>query len=187
MILLLWLAVPALAALGVYEFVKAANPSQREDIPDTGEVDMSADEGGKWADLEELMNGAHGWPYAWGGGAPSTPWADGPKGVDCSGFVQMALVRLGYLDSGATDRGARALADGCVPVSLGEQEPGDLAYYPGHVMLVCGPPGQDGHAPVIGASGGTSDTHGDDPKAYVKVFDTGAYRRDFVTYMRLKA
>ena len=32
-----------------------------------------------------------GWPYVLGRGSPSTPWADGPKGVDCSGHAQMAL------------------------------------------------------------------------------------------------
>jgi hypothetical protein len=83
-------------------------------------------------------------------------------------------------------RGAKALADGSTPVQLGSQRPGDLAYYPGHVMVVCGQAGAGGHSPVIGASGGTRTTLGQDPNARIKTFTSGAYRKDFVTYMRLK-
>jgi cell wall-associated NlpC family hydrolase len=131
--------------------------------------------------------GALGWPYFWGRGSPSTPWSDGPKGVDCSGFAQMALVKLGILKSSAGDRGARALADASDPVEVGDQQVGDLAYYPGHVMIVVGPPGDDGHSSVMGASGGGSLTFGNDKNARVKLFSSGKYRDDFVTYMRLRA
>jgi cell wall-associated NlpC family hydrolase len=132
------------------------------------------------------LQSALGWPYFFGRGSPSTPWEDGPNGVDCSGFAQMALVKLGILSSDAGDRGARTLADDSDPLELGEQEPGDLAYYPGHVMVVISGPGADGHSEVMGASGGTSTTFGDDDGAYVKAFSSGAYRSDFVCYMRLR-
>lgn len=128
-----------------------------------------------------------GWPYSFGGGAPSTAWSKGWDGVDCAGYAQMALVRLGLLSSSASDRGARSLADDSDPLEVGEQEPGDLAYYPGHVMIVVSDPGSDGHSAVMGASGGTSITFGDDPNAKVKAFSSALYRGDFVTYMRLRS
>lgn len=137
--------------------------------------------------IRAKLSDAIGWPYFFGKGSPSTPWEDGPEGVDCSGFVQMALVRLGKLASTASDRGAATLADDSDPIAVGSQRAGDLAYYPGHVVLVVGSPGADGHSPVMSASGGTSTTFGDDPNARVKVFSTAEYRSDFVTYMRLRA
>lgn len=152
--------------------------SGREDTPEAS-IPMTA------VDAPELL-AALGWPYFYGRGGPATPWSDGPLGVDCSGFAQMALVKLGLLSASASDRGAKALADGSTPVPLGSQRPGDLAYYPGHVMVVCGQAGTGGHSPVIGASGGTRTTLGQDPNARIKTFTSGAYRKDFVTYMRLK-
>lgn len=129
---------------------------------------------------------ALGWPYWYGKGDPGTPWSDGPAGVDCSGFAQMGLVLLGELSPAARDRGADTLAADSDPVAVGDQGIGDMAYYPGHVMLVASAPGPDGHSQVIGASGGGRTTLGGDPDARVKLFDTALYRSDFVTYMRLK-
>lgn len=127
-----------------------------------------------------------GWPYWWGKGSPSTPWSEGPQGVDCSGYACMALVRLGLLSSSAPDMGARTLADESYPVEVGDQVPGDLAYYPGHVVVVVSYPGEDGHSAVIGASG-HSTTFGNVAGECVKVHTTALYRPDFVTYMRLKS
>lgn len=127
-----------------------------------------------------------GWPYFFGKGTPATKWSDGPNGVDCSGYAQMVLVKLGLLSATAGDRGAAALADDSDPIAVGEQRAGDMAYYPGHVMIVAGNPGSDGHSPVIGASGGDKLTLGNNPNAKVKLFDSALYRGDFVTYMRLK-
>ena len=155
---------------------KRGSNSAQADMPDS--VTASCD--GRIID-------ALGWPYFFGKGDPSTPWSDGPKGVDCSGSAQMALVRLGELSSSAGDRGASSLANDSNPIPVGSQGVGDLAYYPGHVMVVCGPPGPDGHSPVIGASGGHAYTLGTDPNARVKLYSTGKYRSDFVTYMRLKS
>ena len=142
--------------------------------------------------LVSAVMDALGWRYWFGAGSPSTPWEDGPDGVDCNGFVQMALVKLGILEPDETDRGTAAMADWCVPVAVGEQRPGDIAYYPGHTMLVVSEPGADGHSMVMGASGGTSTTFGDNPSACVKLFSSALYRGSyddgdsdgFVTYMR---
>lgn len=128
---------------------------------------------------------AIGWPYWYGQGGPSTPWANGSRGVDCSGFAQMALVRLGLLSSSAPDRSASALAYACDAVAVGEQVPGDLAYYPGHVAVVVGDPDLDGHSAVMSADGHAT-TRGDVASEHVKVHSTARYRGDFVTYMRLK-
>lgn len=175
-----WMALAGLAGVGLWR-KKAAQRGSNSAVEDDDEKTTT-----KGTDAGEIME-ALGWPYFWGRGSPGTPWGDGPAGVDCSGFAQMALVRLGLLPRSAPDRGARALADSSDPVELGSQRTGDLAYYPGHVMVVVGPPGAGGHSPVMGASGGGSTTFGTDPEARVKLFDSGAYRGDFVTYMRIRA
>jgi cell wall-associated NlpC family hydrolase len=166
------------AAAGYFWASRRGANSEKEDVApmSDGRLDATGE-----------LSDALGWPYFFGKGAPSTRWDAGADGVDCSGFAQMALVRLGLLRPDYTDRGAAALADDSDPVELGRQVPGDLAYYPGHVMVVVGYPGASGHSPVMGASGGRSTTLGNDPSARVKLFDSGAYRSDFVTYMRLKA
>jgi len=128
---------------------------------------------------------ALGWPYWYGRGSPSTPWNEGAAGVDCSGFAQMALVKLGRLSSSAGDRGATALANDSDALELGSQEPGDLACYPGHVAVVVSYPDSSGHSQVMSASG-TRDTQGDNPAHVVKLQASGAYRSDFICYMRLR-
>lgn len=122
-----------------------------------------------------------GVPYAWGSGTPATPWPS--DRYDCSGFAQGALVYLGLLRRAEPDRSAAALADACDPVELGHQRLGDLAFYGTggvhHVMVCLG----DGW--VIGASGGGSETHGDDPRAHVQLHHY-LYRRDWVCFGRIK-
>jgi hypothetical protein len=123
--------------------------------------------------------------YYYSRGTPATPWADmRPKGVDCSGFVQMALVRAGLYRNTEPDRrattsmpGRLSLADICIETKVPRF--GDLAIYPNHVMLVLD------EMLVIGASGGTSTTFGDDARACVGLhrFD---YRRDFLCFGTLK-
>jgi cell wall-associated NlpC family hydrolase len=106
--------------------------------------------------------GAWGIRYVYGAGEPLTPW--GADGYDCSGFVQGALVRLGILSVMAPDRRAYTLAMCSDPVPEGEEKLGDMAFYGApvsHVMLVLG------KGIVLGARGGDSTTHGDNPKAYV--------------------
>ena len=128
---------------------------------------------------------AFGVRYYYSRGAPDTPWADMRRlGVDCSGFVQMAWVRAGIYRSSEPDRkatvsvpGRLSLADICIETKVPKF--GDVAIYPGHVMFVLD------ETWVIGASGGTSTTYGDDPRACVALhrFD---YRRDFLCFGTLK-
>jgi cell wall-associated NlpC family hydrolase len=175
----LFLAPPiALLGLAYWAWSRGSN-SEKEDMGESKSTVGSS--------LPSDVMASLGWPYFFGKGSPSTKWADGKNGVDCSGYAQMVLVKLGLLSSNAGDRGAASLADDSNPVEIGDQKAGDLAYYPGHVMVVAGPPGADGHSPVIGASGGGKTTLGNDPDARIKYFDTAKYRSDFVTYMRLKS
>lgn len=170
----------AAAFVGAMWWIKqrgANSDLEEKEEADKSEADKSA----------SVLMDAVGWPYFWGKGTPATPWSEGHEGVDCSGFAQMAMVRLGILSPATPDRGAATMADDFAPVAVGSQRVGDLAYYPGHVMVVVSAPGSDGHSAVMGASGGTATTLGDDPHAYVKVFDTAEYRHDFVTYMRPKS
>jgi cell wall-associated NlpC family hydrolase len=127
---------------------------------------------------------AIGTRYWWCRGTPRTPWERLKDGVDCSGFVQMAIVRAGIYSSNQPDRRATmstptlpSLADICLPTP--QPQFGDLAIYPGHVMFYLFGPF------VIGASGGDSHTLGDNPKACVQLerFD---YRHDFLTFGTLK-
>lgn len=169
----------ALAALGLLALAagrrrRSSAPSERED------VEPSDDTRGLPAWLAESI----GEPYSWGGGSPASPWPDNAgKGWDCSGYVQAALVQLGLMDEDESDRTAQGLYD--ITADISSPELGDLAFYGTrpdnitHVMLCVG----DGR--VIGASGGTSSTHGDDPNARVKVFSSHLYRSDFIGYGRL--
>jgi cell wall-associated NlpC family hydrolase len=139
-------------------------------------------------ELADVIRESLGWPYYWGRGDPSTPWEDGDRGVDCSGYTQMVLVRLGQLAPTAPDRNAYNLAMASEAVAVGDQRPGDWAYYAGHAMIVAGPPGPDGHSPVIGASGGGSGDYGDNPNARIKMFKNGGtYGPDLVSYCRIRA
>lgn len=119
------------------------------------------------------ITSAVGWPYMYGGGSPATPWSDGPKGVDCSGLAQMALVRLGIMSSAETDRSAQGLADASYWVDEVDARKGDLAFYGEswdqvtHVTVILG----DGT--VLSASGsGTSGA--------VVVRDKPGYRQDYL-------
>lgn len=141
-----------------------------------------------WDDTGSLYSWL-GMKYNYGYGTPKTTpeeaWKDG---VDCSGFAQFALAEMGLLDRNYPDRTSTTLGDDCDAIEIGQQEPGDLAFYDGHVMVVATFPdaGLDGHSAVIGASGGDSSTKGDNPNACIKQFETALYRDDFLTYGRLK-
>lgn len=180
MLQLFLLLAPAVAIFGAsYLSYRRGLGSYREDEIDSTDTDI--------IDLPESIIKSIGWPYYWGRGKPSMPFEYGINGVDCSGYVQMALVYLGKLSSNAKDRGALDLADDSNPIQVGSQEPGDMAYYPGHVMLVASKPGADGHSAVIGASGGGPTDYGNNPNARVKLFTSALYNKNFVTYMRLKS
>jgi cell wall-associated NlpC family hydrolase len=177
-----WAIGVPVGLLGVYVALRGGTNSAREDT-------MPDDDAGLLQGDALALADSIGWPYAYGRGSPSTPWSEGPNGVDCSGYAQMCLVRLGRLSSSASDRSASGLADACDPIAVGAQEPGDLAYYPGHVVVVASYPlSTGGHSAVLSASGRATDViPGARADARVKLYDSGAYRSDFVTYMRLKS
>jgi cell wall-associated NlpC family hydrolase len=179
------LAIIGAAGWAAWNARKGKGVSAREDSRE-GTVSASADYG-----VADPLLDALGWLYTWGG-SPRT-WGDaeqlaraGRGVVDCSGFASLALVRMGLRKSYKRYT-ALTLANASDPVAWGKQQPGDIAVYPGHVMIVLSRPRSDGDSKVIGASGGGSKTRGNDPNARVKVFDSARYRKDFMTFGRLKA
>ena len=145
----------------------------------------------------ELVKKCYGVPYVYGAGKPADAmvgdwWLgvqsalpnaprDCPRGFDCSGFVQVALVRLGMLSKKAGDRGAAALYGDSLPVPEGGAVLGDLAFYGqpvSHVMLCLG------GGLVYGASGAGAGTWGNNPAGFVKL-DRVHYRTDFRGIRRL--
>lgn len=194
--------MPPLALLALLGIPVAAFLVTRGKAPDGAansrreEMGESTSTSGSYGGAKGLL-GALGWPYKFGGQAATPTWARGPEGVDCSEFAALALHRMGlWPASWGSFRQipARELANKwCDAVAWGKQRPGDLAYYPGHVMVVLSYPRSDGDSEVIGASGGDSDTQGYDPmgpgysaNARVKKFASARYRSDFVTFMRPK-
>jgi cell wall-associated NlpC family hydrolase len=135
-----------------------------------------------------------GTPYSYGAGRPSdalTHWppaapprgVNGGAGIDCSGFAQVALVRLGLLASAEIDRSAAALFDLGSAISLDHASLGDLVFYGPrghvqHVVLYIAP------GVILGADGGTSTTNGNDPRAFVRL-DRLDYRPDFLGARRM--
>lgn len=185
--LLLALPAAAMAAWGLTGKKKDRGTGDADaEVEPTYDTEITMGRG--WEDVSALASESLGWPYWWGKGAPSTPWEDGPGGVDCAGYVNMFLVELGYLSSTEPDRGVTALANICDPIEVGEQQPGDMAIYngAGHVVMVAGPPGPDGHSPVVGASGKGAEDVGQNPNSHVKLYSTALYWDAFNTYMRLK-
>ena len=131
----------------------------------------------------EVFREALGVPYYYGAGRGKPYPAS--TGYDCSGYVDSALRAAGYslpwepeLASCAT---MLSVLGEPFTLEYGEEAPvGAIVAYGdsdriSHVVLSTG-------AGVIGASGGTSSTRGDDPDAYVKEFSTAWYRDDLVGY-----
>ena len=101
--------------------------------------------------------------------------AEGPSMFDCSGFAWYVL----HTDTHLTSAGrttAAGLSHAPYTTSTGSPEKGDLVFYSSggisHVTIALGQGSQ-----VIGASGGGSHTHGQDPNARVKVTDWNNDRR----------
>lgn len=121
-----------------------------------------------YADMREAVMAAAeshmGAPYAWG--------ADGPSMFDCSGFVLYVLRQnTGLIQWG--DDTAVGISNR-VPATNTPQR-GDLVFYRGrngitHIEFATGQGSQ-----TLGASGGGSRTHGDDPSAKVQY---GNWSRD---------
>ena len=106
--------------------------------------------------------------YSWG--------AQGPSMFDCSGFSWYVL----HNDMHLTDKGrtnAEGLSHAPYTTHTNSPQKGDLVFYGGsgnisHVTIALGSGSQ-----TIGASGGGSSTHGQDPNAKVKVTDWNRDRR----------
>jgi cell wall-associated NlpC family hydrolase len=101
--------------------------------------------------------------------------AEGPSMFDCSGFAWYVL----HTDTHLTSAGrttAAGLSHAPYTTSTSSPEKGDLVFYSSggisHVTIALGQGSQ-----VIGASGGGSHTHGQDPNARVKVTDWNNDRR----------
>ena len=115
----------------------------------------------EWRDAVMQAAVSHmGAPYSWGG--------NGPAVFDCSGFVLYVLRQ----DTGLInwpDETAQGISNRLV--STNSPEKGDPVFYTGssgvsHVEIYTGSGSQ-----TLGASGGGSNTHGDDPNAKVKYGD----------------
>lgn len=88
---------------------------------------------------------ALGAPYLWGGPnfnkylLPGDLEGGAEDGMDCSGFVSTALRYLGMVtDKFCYHRTTGDMASACDAVAEEDAEPGDIAYYGGHVALVVG-------------------------------------------------
>jgi hypothetical protein len=129
--------------------------------------------------LEALVQPALGVRYVWSGGGANARYPEGglghilqprQRGWDCSGFTLGLLALLGALPwEWSTPRTSTGLRELCEPLAPGQQRPGDLAFYPGHVAVIATFPEQDGDSVIVEAGGGRSSTNGDDPRAVVRL------------------
>jgi hypothetical protein len=141
--------------------------------------------------LSRLAATADGVRYSWGGGHGRRTWPQGGPGTrggigwDCSGLTLAALEALLRWRWDGPRLNSKGIAYACEPIADGRQQPGDIAYYPGHVVVVVGwPDPRTGKTAVLSASGGEPDVNGDNPNAVVKVIPDADYRDDRITYAR---
>lgn len=169
-------------------------------------VDGAAGEAGRPFDLSDpadvelllglVFDAAANRPYVYGGGGPNAPFPGGSAGLnkppkagwDCSGFTLAVMAVLGRVPwAWSGPRSSTELRKLCTVVPWGQQRPGDLAFYPGHVSVIATRPSEGGDSEVIESGGGRSTTNGDDPKAKVRRLATIRYRPDFLHIGRLPA
>jgi len=101
--------------------------------------------------FQALVDSTVGWPYVHGGGGPGRLSA-GRTGVDCSGYVTNILYKIGLVD-GEARVNADWLRAHATPIPKGQQQPGDVLAFHGHVELVYSYPDTNGEVVLIGASG----------------------------------
>lgn len=137
--------------LGWYAIYGTANDLPSNEILAKGTVAQKAVELGK-AKL--------GCRYYWG--------AEGPTYFDCSGYVYWCYSNAGYSMERGTASSYRKLGIE-IPKDISQLKEGDLLLINwngkgiGHVVMYIG------NNQIIGANGGNSKTHGDDPKACVSI------------------
>lgn len=115
------------------------------------------------------------------------------KGGDCSGITGTMLVHAGLVSGAWVEKYRRAdsMRDSSAskPIAIGEQKPGDIACYNGHVTMVITQPLKelDGHSYVLSMSGGGSSTFGNNQNARAKIM-VANYRSSgpdqFIGYFR---
>lgn len=145
----------------------SGNNNNNSNIPDTSNLG------------EKIYAAAYaklGSRYWWG--------AQGPTYFDCSGFVYWCLKQAGVGGGRNTAAGYSKMWSS---VSFGNSQTGDLvcfgnpAYHIGIVIV-----NSDGSRSMIHAGGGDSSTHGDDPKACVKIssLEPGSYYYSRISTIR---
>ena len=110
------------------------------------------------------------------------------EGADCSGCTLTMAVFAGLCDGdwALAHRSTSLLIPALTEVPVGEQRPGDVACYSGHVAMVVDWPGDDGHSWCLSMSGGNSSVKGDNPSACGKIVK-GNYMNTFTKYGRFPA
>jgi 3D (Asp-Asp-Asp) domain-containing protein len=143
---------------------KPAGGGSHEQAPPVAGGGQTAPAGGEAAVRDEVIAKAKshsGAPYSWG--------AQGPSMFDCSGFSWYVL----HSDMHLTDKGrttAEGLSGAAYTTPTSSPQKGDLVFYSsGHISHVTIALGSG--TETIGASGGGPNTHGQDPKAKVKITD----------------
>jgi cell wall-associated NlpC family hydrolase len=102
-----------------------ATPAARPSIP---AAPVAGGVGARIASNAAALAGGKRIPYVWGGKVAT--------GLDCSGLVWEVLKRAGL---SVPYRSSGELKAWATPVPAGSERPGDLAFYPGHVMIVVAP------------------------------------------------
>lgn len=127
--------------------------------------------------VEAVARRALGARYYWSAGSVLSP-VQSSQVYDCSSFALACARSTGHWSLVRPERTVRDLYAATSPVKLGEQRPGDFAFYRNnsgtiaHVRFNVGKPGLNGHSRGYGCDSGGAATKGDDPKACVKVADS---------------